>query len=75
MSSSTEKSVELPAEVQSEIDMATARARTVVVIGAAASFIFSVSLWFSGMKEEGLFVGLWVPSILSLGNLLLPSNR
>ncbi len=31
------------------------------------SFIFSIYIWFSGMREEGLFVGIWVPSILALG--------
>ena len=41
------------------------------VIAAGASFLFSVSLWFSGSRDEGLFVGLWVPSILSFGTLLL----
>ena len=41
------------------------------VIAAGASFLFSVSLWFSGSREEGLFVGLWVPSILSFGTLIL----
>jgi hypothetical protein len=34
-----------------------------------------VALWFSGSKEQGLFVGLWVPSILSLGALLLAGRR
>ena len=29
------------------------------------SFATSVLLWFSGQREEGLFVGLWVPSILA----------
>jgi hypothetical protein len=44
--------------------------------GAAGfSFLLSVSLWFSGSKEQGLFVGLWVPSILSLGALLLAGRR
>ena len=38
------------------------------LIGAAfISFVLSVSLWFYGYKDEGLFVGLWVPSILSFG--------
>ena len=46
-------------------------ADTFVLIGAFASFVFSVSLWFTGAREEGLFVGLWVPSILSLGALVL----
>ena len=41
------------------------------VIAAGISFIFSVSLWFSGHRDEGMFVGLWVPSILSLGALTL----
>lgn len=54
---------------------ATRRARTLTLIGAFASFAFSVTLWFSGMREEGLFVGLWVPSILALGALLVPSSE
>ena len=37
------------------------------VVLAFLSFLFSVSLWFSGMKEEGQFVGIWVPSILAAG--------
>jgi hypothetical protein len=41
------------------------------VVAAGASFLFSVSLWFTGSKQEGLFVGLWVPSILSFGTLVL----
>jgi len=36
------------------------------------SFLFSVSLWFAGNEDEGLFVGIWVPSILSLGGFLIP---
>lgn len=38
-----------------------------ILAAALLSFLFSVSLWFSGMRDEGLFVGIWVPSILSLG--------
>ena len=36
------------------------------VILAFISFIYSVSLWFSGDQLEGVFVGIWVPSILAL---------
>lgn len=36
------------------------------IILAFLSFLFSVSLWFSGNKLEGIFVGIWVPSILAL---------
>ena len=38
-----------------------------ILLAAFLAFALSVALWFSGAREEGLFVGLWVPSILSLG--------
>ena len=38
------------------------------IILAFISFLFSVTLWFAGYKDEGLFVGIWVPSILGLAN-------
>lgn len=46
-------------------------AKAVFVLAAGASFLFSVYLWFLVDKQQGLFVGLWVPSILSLGGLML----
>ena len=48
-----------------------------LLIGAAAllSFALSISLWFTGDREMGLFVGIWVPSILSAGTLLLSGGR
>ncbi len=39
----------------------------VILVAAFISFLFSVSLWFSGMRDEGAFVGIWVPSILAFG--------
>lgn len=45
------------------------------VLAAGASFLFSIFLWFTGSKQEGLFVGLWVPSILSFGTLVLGSSN
>ena len=36
------------------------------VILAFLSFLYSVTLWFSGYQLEGIFVGIWVPSILIL---------
>lgn len=38
-----------------------------IALAALASFVLSVVLWFTDSREEALFVGLWVPSILSLG--------
>ena len=31
------------------------------------SFLFSIYLWFGGHREEGLYVGLWVASIIGVG--------
>ena len=30
------------------------------IILAFISFLYSVTLWFSGYKLEGIFVGIWV---------------
>ena len=57
---------------------APARHRTGVLlflIAAATSFVLSVTLWFAGSREEGLFVGLWVPSILAAGAFWIAAVR
>ena len=38
-----------------------------LLTAAFLSFLFSVYLWFSGLRDEGVFVGIWVPSILAFG--------
>lgn len=47
------------------------RARLLFGVAAFLSFLLSVYLWFTGHKEQGQFVGLWVPSILAFGALML----
>jgi hypothetical protein len=47
------------------------RAGITILIAAFVSFLLSVTLWFTGSREQGLFVGLWVPSILSFGSVAL----
>ena len=47
------------------------------LIASFASFVASVILWFLISHEYGLYVGLWVPSILTLWvgiRLVLLSN-
>lgn len=46
------------------------RSHYVFLAAAFLSFLLSVYLFFTGQKMEGIFVGIWVPSILSLGNYL-----
>lgn len=52
-----------------------ARAKLLFLLAAGLSLVFSIVLWFLVDREQGLFVGLWVPSILSLGALLLAGQR
>jgi hypothetical protein len=52
----------------------TQMAKLGFVIAAGVSFLLSVYLWFTGSKDQGVFVGIWVPSILSLGTLFLGSK-
>lgn len=36
-------------------------------VSAMLSLIFSEILYFQGAKQEGIFIGIWVPSILAFG--------
>lgn len=47
------------------------RAGITILVAAFISFVLSVTLWFTGSHEQGLYVGLWVPSILSFGSVAL----
>lgn len=52
------------------------RLKLVLLVAAFASFLLSVYLYFVAEDtSSGIFVGIWVPSILSLGALLLAGDR
>lgn len=42
---------------------------------AILSLVFSEILYFQGAKEDGTFIGLWVPSILAFGIYLKLINK
>lgn len=44
---------------------------SLILIASGLSFLMSIYLWFFVGKDHGLFVGLWVPSILAFGILIL----
>lgn len=46
-----------------------------IYLATGASFVVSVALWFSGDAEAGVYVGIWVPSILAFSNHLKLSAR
>ena len=49
-------------------------AKASIIVAAFISFILSVFLWFNGSQEQGIFVGIWVPSILSFGALVFAGS-
>ncbi len=46
-----------------------------MLVAAFLSLVFSEILWFSGEKEAGIFIGIWVPSILGFAILLKLINK
>lgn len=46
------------------------RPTQLILLAAFVSMIFSIYLWFFTDKNAGIFVGLWVPSILAFGALM-----
>ena len=49
-------------------------AKASILAAAFISFLLSVYLWFSGSREQAIFVGIWVPSILSFGALVFAGS-
>ena len=62
---------ERPRTVNAELLPGISRAKAFFLLAAGLSFLLSVFLFFSGERERGIFVGIWVPSILSCGGLLV----
>ncbi len=60
------------AAIDSALGVTTPKA--LFFLAAGLSLAASVYLFFAGQREEGIFVGLWVPSILSAANLLIGSH-
>ena len=48
---------------------------TLFLVAALASFLLSIALWFTDNRDEGVFVGLWVPSILAAGGFWMTAVR
>lgn len=41
-----------------------------IIIAAGISLGLAIYVWFSGNKDAGLFIGLWVPSLIALATYL-----
>ena len=69
-----EARVEARAVKRNEVISGISKPKALFLLAAGLSFAMSVSLFFTGSREQGIFVGIWVPSILSAGALLLGRN-
>ena len=62
------------ARTVNEVIPGVSRSKGLFMLAAGLSFFLSVYLFFMESREQGIFVGIWVPSILSAGALLLGRN-
>jgi len=46
----------------------------IYVGGTLLSILISLALYMTGRREAGIFVGLWAPTILNLGQSLLDED-
>ena len=69
---STDKGSTVPTEelISSRLSLVN-RSKLIFLAAGLVSLVLAVGLWFTGNKEQGLFVGLWVPAVHSLGALVL----
>ena len=54
---------------------ATRIAKSFIFLAALLSMILSIYLFHSGDTQNGIFVGIWVPSILSAGALMMVGHN
>jgi hypothetical protein len=43
--------------------------------GTLLSILLSLYLYISGRRETGIFVGLWAPTVLNLGQTLVEDDK
>jgi hypothetical protein len=47
----------------------------IYVGGTLLSILLSLYLYTTGKRETGIFVGLWAPTVLNLGQTLVESDK
>lgn len=50
-------------------------AKGIYVGGTLLSILISLYLFVSGRRESGIFVGLWAPTVLNLGQTLFEDDE
>ena len=67
--------ISLSAAIRLLLGKPLVKIKLMFMIASFISLVLSVSLYFNGHEQQGIYVGIWVPSILSLGSLLLAGER
>jgi hypothetical protein len=49
--------------------------KIIYMVATLASILISISLYRAEKRELGIFVGLWAPTILNLGQTLVDEER
>ncbi|HZB84551.1 MAG TPA: hypothetical protein VE288_17080 [Rubrobacteraceae bacterium] len=50
-------------------------AKSIYLGGTLLSILISLYLFITGKRESGIFVGLWAPTVLNLGQTLLEEDK
>jgi hypothetical protein len=63
------------AEVKLQRRLVLGPAKGIYVGGTLLSIVLSLALYMSGKRETGIFVGLWAPTVLNLGQTLFEDEE
>lgn len=50
------------------------KGKSIYIAGTLVSIVISLVLYFQGKRETAIFVGLWAPTIMNLGQTLLEDD-
>jgi hypothetical protein len=62
------------AEVELQRRQFVDKGKSIYLGGTLISILLSLFLYVSGKRETGIFVGLWAPTVLQLGQSLLEED-
>jgi hypothetical protein len=62
------------AEVELQRRQFVDKGKSIYLGGTLISILLSLFLYLSGKRETGIFVGLWAPTVLQLGQSLLEED-
>jgi len=64
-----------PVQMKEIVSRPLMKIKLIFMVAGFCSLALSVALWFTGHELQGIFVGLWVPAVHSLGALLLAGEN